>query len=84
MALARELGPEGVRVKAACPGTLESPMMQQIARRLAVIEDISPAEVARRYECGNALRRRASADEVASVCLFPSPSPASFANGRFR
>lgn len=80
-ALAKELGPSGVRVNAVCPGTVDSPMTGQAANLIGAAEGIEAAEIRRRYERGNPLGRMASADEIAGVCLFLSSPLASFVNG---
>ena len=80
-ALAKELGPEGIRVNAVCPGTVASPMTRRVAGRLAAAEGTSAEEVSRRYEAGNPLGRMASPEEIAGVCLFLSSPLASFING---
>lgn len=80
-ALAKELGPSGIRVNAVCPGTVESPMTQHAAGLIAAGEGADAAEVMRRYERGNPLGRIASTDEIAGVCLFLSSPLASFING---
>jgi NAD(P)-dependent dehydrogenase (short-subunit alcohol dehydrogenase family) len=80
-ALAKELGPSGVRVNAICPGPVDSPMTGQAANLIGAAEGIEAAEIRRRYERGNPLGRMASADEIAGVCLFLSSPLASFVNG---
>jgi len=80
-ALAKELGPSGVRVNAVCPGTVDSPMTEHAAAMLSVAEGIDAARVMQRYREQNPLRRIASTDEIAGVCLFLSSPLASFING---
>lgn len=80
-ALAKELGPDGIRVNAVCPGTVASPMTELVTERLAVHEGTSAAAIAHRYETGNPLGRMATPDEIAGVCLFLSSSLASYVNG---
>jgi NAD(P)-dependent dehydrogenase (short-subunit alcohol dehydrogenase family) len=80
-ALAKELGPAGIRVNAVCPGTVDSPMIRRAAELIAAREDADPATVSRRYEQGNPLRRMASPEEIAGVCLFLCSPLASYING---
>jgi NAD(P)-dependent dehydrogenase (short-subunit alcohol dehydrogenase family) len=80
-ALAKELGPSGIRINAVCPGTVDSPMTRHAADLIAAADGAQPEEVMHRYEQGNPLRRIASADEIAGVCLFLASPLASFVNG---
>jgi NAD(P)-dependent dehydrogenase (short-subunit alcohol dehydrogenase family) len=80
-ALAKELGPSGVRVNAVCPGTVDSPMTQHAVDLIAASEGIDAVEVMQRYRQQNPLRRIASTEEIAGVCLFLSSPLASFING---
>jgi NAD(P)-dependent dehydrogenase (short-subunit alcohol dehydrogenase family) len=80
-ALAKELGPGGIRVNAVCPGTVDNPMTEQAIGLIAEGEQAGAAAIRRRYEQGNPLRRMASTDEIAGVCLFLSSPLASFING---
>jgi NAD(P)-dependent dehydrogenase (short-subunit alcohol dehydrogenase family) len=80
-ALAKELGPSGIRVNAVCPGTVDSPMTRHAAGLIAAGEGTQAAEIMQRYERENPLRRIASADEIAGVCLFLCSPLASYING---
>jgi NAD(P)-dependent dehydrogenase (short-subunit alcohol dehydrogenase family) len=80
-ALAKELGPGGIRVNAVCPGTVDSPMTRQAASLIAAGQGTGAETIRRRYELQNPLGRMASADEIAGVCLFLSSPLASFING---
>jgi NAD(P)-dependent dehydrogenase (short-subunit alcohol dehydrogenase family) len=80
-ALAKELGPGGIRVNAVCPGTVDSPMIRHAARLIAAGHGGDAETIERRYQRENPLRRMASADEIAGVCLFLSSPLASFING---
>jgi NAD(P)-dependent dehydrogenase (short-subunit alcohol dehydrogenase family) len=80
-ALAKELGPSGIRVNAVCPGTVDSPMTRQAAELIAAEEGSELAQVMQRYERENPLRRIASTGEIAGVCLFLSSPLASYING---
>jgi len=80
-ALAKELGPGGIRVNAVCPGTVDSPMTRRAVDLIAAGEGTDPAEISQRYAQGSPLRRIASADEIAGVCLFLCSPLASYVNG---
>jgi NAD(P)-dependent dehydrogenase (short-subunit alcohol dehydrogenase family) len=72
-ALAMELAPT-VRVNVVCPGSVETPMTQAFLRNAA--GEVDPALVAR-----YALRRPASADEIAAAILFLTSGESSFVTG---
>jgi NAD(P)-dependent dehydrogenase (short-subunit alcohol dehydrogenase family) len=72
-ALAMELAPT-VRVNVVCPGAVETPMTQGFLRNAA--GEVDPA-LAARY----ALRRPASADEIAAAILFLTSAESSFVTG---
>jgi NAD(P)-dependent dehydrogenase (short-subunit alcohol dehydrogenase family) len=72
-ALAMELAPS-VRVNVVCPGAVETPMTQSFLRNRA--GEIDPV-LAARY----ALRRPATAEELAAAILFLSCAESSFVTG---
>ncbi len=72
-ALAMELAPT-VRVNVVCPGAVETPMTQGFLRNAA--GEVDPA-LAARY----ALRRPATADELAAAILFLTSAESSFVTG---
>jgi NAD(P)-dependent dehydrogenase (short-subunit alcohol dehydrogenase family) len=80
-ALAKELGPAGIRVNAVCPGAVDSPMMRRAADLIAAGEGAEPAGISQRYARENPLQRMASPDEIAGVCLFLCSPLASYING---
>ncbi len=80
-ALAKELGPAGIRVNAVCPGTVDSPMTYRAAGLLAAREGAEPAGISQRYAQQNPLQRMAIPDEIAGVCLFLCSPLASYING---
>ena len=80
-ALAKELGPSGIRVNAVCPGTVDSPMTRQAADLVAAGQGADADAVRQRYERENPLGRMATTDEIAGVCLFLSSPLASYING---
>ncbi len=83
-ALAKELGPRGIRVNAVCPVYVET---EAIVDSLASTHPEARAEgvapYLRRFTAEQtALKRLPSADEVAAVCLFLASSAASAITGQ--
>jgi 3-oxoacyl-[acyl-carrier protein] reductase len=71
-ALARELGPRGIRVNAICPGAIETPMTD------AIPEPLLNALVAM-----TPLGRMGSADEIAAAALFLASDDGAFITGQW-
>jgi NAD(P)-dependent dehydrogenase (short-subunit alcohol dehydrogenase family) len=80
-ALAKELGPSGIRVNAVCPGSVDSPMTGHAIELIATAEGAEAAAIRQRYERASPLGRMASTDEIAGICLFLSSPMASYING---
>ncbi|MDO9712102.1 SDR family NAD(P)-dependent oxidoreductase [Paracraurococcus lichenis] len=64
---AGEVGPQGVRVNAVCPGPIDTRMVQDIAKQ---VSPNNPGGVEERYAAGIPLRRYGRAEEVANLVLF--------------
>ncbi|MFH0915425.1 MAG: SDR family oxidoreductase [bacterium] len=79
--LARDYGPQGVRVNAVCPGWVRTPMadeeMQVLMARDGISLDAAYALATRDVP----LRRPATADEIAAVCCFLVSDDASIVTG---
>jgi NAD(P)-dependent dehydrogenase (short-subunit alcohol dehydrogenase family) len=79
--LARDYGPQGVRVNAVCPGWVRTPMadeeMQVLMERDGISLDAAYALVTRDVP----LRRPAAADEIAAICHFLVSDEASIVTG---
>mgnify|MGYP003582397595 CR=1 FL=1 len=79
--LARDFGPQGVRVNCVCPGWVRTPMadaeMQPLMDRYN--EDLDAAYA--RVTADVPLRRPATADEIAALCQFLIGSEASIITG---
>ena len=79
--LARDFGPQGVRVNCVCPGWVRTPMadeeMQPLMQRYG--EDLDAAYA--RVTADVPLRRPATADEIAALCRFLVSAEASIITG---
>lgn len=68
--LAMELGPDGVRVNAICPGAVEGDRMDRVVTMEARASGLSEDEVRAQYVKGVSLRSWVTADEVADTVLW--------------
>jgi NAD(P)-dependent dehydrogenase (short-subunit alcohol dehydrogenase family) len=65
--VAAEVGPQGIRVNAVCPGPIDTRMIHDLERQIAPNR---PESVEEAYVAGIPLRRYGQAEEVANVVLF--------------
>ncbi|WP_426955652.1 SDR family NAD(P)-dependent oxidoreductase [Muricoccus radiodurans] len=81
-AVAREVGPAGVRVNALCPGAVSGELMDRVIARRAEAEG-RPAEsiIRENYTDVSALRRWVDPEEVARSALFLASEAASSVTG---
>jgi len=68
--LARELGPDGIRVNALVPGWIWGPTAQGVLARWSQAEGVTLDQMKRRFEAGTALRYLPDGPEIARVALF--------------
>lgn len=81
-AMARELGPSGVRVNALCPGAISGELMDAVVARRAAAEGKTAAQIIEEnYTSVSALRRWVTPEEVAEAALFLASSAASSVTG---
>jgi NAD(P)-dependent dehydrogenase (short-subunit alcohol dehydrogenase family) len=80
--LAVELAPHGVLVNCVCPGSVDTEMMEQLAREQAEATARSPAEVVADNLAPIALGRYATTREVADVYVFLASSLSSYVTGQ--
>ena len=68
--LAKELGPDGVRVNAILPGIVEGPRIDRVIAARAEVAGISFEEAERNMLGHVSLRRKVSAQDIANMALF--------------
>ncbi len=68
--LAKELGPDGVRVNAILPGIVEGPRIDRVIAARAEVAGISFEEAERNMLALVSLRRKVSAQDIANMALF--------------
>lgn len=78
---AQRYGEFGIRANALCPGWVDTPMSQREMLEMAESLGISVAEARTRTVARIALGRMATADEIATVCLFLASDDAAFVTG---
>ena len=79
---AMELGPEGIRVNAVCPTSVDGPRIEGVIEREAEQRGISTDEVRAVYLRQTSMRSFASADEVADSVLYLASDQASRISGQ--
>ncbi len=80
--LAMELGPEGIRVNALCPGAVEGERMARVIAAESKKTGRSEAEIRRDYASATSLRRFMTAEEMAGMVLYLASAPGSAVTGQ--
>lgn len=68
--LAKELGPDNIRVNAILPGIVEGPRIEGVIRDRAAVTGVSYEDMRDQYLSRISLRRMVTADEVAATVAF--------------
>jgi NAD(P)-dependent dehydrogenase (short-subunit alcohol dehydrogenase family) len=68
--LAKEMGPDGIRVNAILPGPVRGPRMDQVIRDRAEAKGVSFEAMEAEYLSNISLRRMVEPEDVASLALF--------------
>lgn len=68
--LAMELGPEGIRVNALCPASVEGPRIDRVILADAAARGLSAAEVEKEYKRQSSLRTFATNDDILGMVRF--------------
>ncbi len=68
--LAKELGPDGIRVNAILPGIVRGPRIERVIAARAKAVGVDYAEMERRYLEMVSLRRMVEPEDIASMALF--------------
>ncbi len=79
--LAMELGGDGIRVNAICPGSVEGERMDGVIVREAGLRGISAEELKQGYADCASMRRFVTAEEIAAMGVFLASSAASAISG---
>jgi NAD(P)-dependent dehydrogenase (short-subunit alcohol dehydrogenase family) len=79
---AMELGPEGIRVNAVCPTSVDGPRIEGVIEHEAKQTGLTTEEVRDVYLRQTSMRSFASADEVADTVLFLASEQASRISGQ--
>ena len=80
--LAMELGPEGIRVNAICPGSIKGPRIDGVIERDAVARGMTAAQIRKLYERQVSLRQFVDAEDVANTAYFLASSQGRMISGQ--
>ena len=79
--LAMELGPDGIRVNAICPGAVEGERMDGVIEREAAARGITPEELRKGYADCASLRRFVTAEDISDMAVFLASPQAKSVSG---
>ena len=77
-----ELGPDGIRVNAICPGSVGGPRMDGVIEREAVARGLEPAEIRRAYERQVSMQSFIDAGDIGETIAFLASPAARFISGQ--
>lgn len=80
--LAIELGPEGIRANAICPGAVNGPRIDAVIDAKAAMLDRPVEEVSELYHKQSSLERLVEADDIANMAVFLASDLARNVNGQ--
>ena len=80
--VAMELGPEGIRANAICPGAVEGPRMEGVLEREAAIKGMTRDEVYAGYAAGTSMRSFVTAEDIANMAVFLGSDAARLVSGQ--
>ncbi|MGW1680270.1 SDR family oxidoreductase [Saccharopolyspora sp. NPDC002376] len=80
--LAIELGPEGIRANAICPGAVDGPRIRAVIEAKAEMLGKPVAEIAAIYQDQSSMRRLVTADDIADMAAFLASPMARNVNGQ--
>ncbi len=80
-ALAKELGPKGIRVNSVCPGIVASPMIEEAIALEAGCAGVALETVRRQFMANIPLGRFAQPDDVGAACAYLLSPLASYVSG---
>lgn len=80
--LAMELGPEGIRVNALCPGSVEGPRIERVIAADAEERGMTAEQIRSTYQRQSSMRAFVSAADVAAFALFLASTEARLVSGQ--
>ena len=79
---AMELGPEGIRVNAICPGSVSGPRMDGVIAREAAFRGVDPQDMRTAYEAQVSMRSFIEASDIGEMIAFLASPAARFVHGQ--
>lgn len=79
---AMELGPEGIRVNAICPGSVGGPRMDGVIEREALARGVEPAYIRQAYEQQVSMQSFIDASDIGETIAFLASPAARFISGQ--
>lgn len=80
--VAMELGPQGIRANAICPGSVNGPRIDRVIATEAHAKGMTPDAVRQGYASGTALGRLSDAEDVAAMAVFLASPGARMVSGQ--
>ncbi len=80
--VAMELGAQGIRANAICPGSVNGPRIDRVIDAEAAAKGMSPDAVRAGYASGTALKRLSDPDDVAALSVFLASDGARMISGQ--